>query len=168
MATRPQADRSPVAAPEDVALERALEGLFRLTANRRSNARQTAAVGAVVSRAGYAVLRSLSDHGTLTLGQIASACAMDAATASRQLTALVEEGLVERGPSAGDARAVDVTLTAHGREVYARIVTFRLRHLTTVVGEWSTADRATLATLVDRLVSDFTSVPYPSVPRSAH
>ena len=54
-------------------LERALEGLFRLGANRRFDTRQAAEVGAVVTRAGYAVLRSLHDGGTLSLREVAEA-----------------------------------------------------------------------------------------------
>ena len=142
------------ASPEDVALERALEGLFRLGANRRFDARQSSAVGAVVTRAGYAVLRSLADHGTLTLRQVASASAMDSATASRQVMPLVEDGLVHRASADADARSVELSLTERGREVYDRIVEYRLAHLAQVTAAWSVADRATLGALVDRLVHD--------------
>ena|SRR6478735_9225812 len=135
----------------DVELERALEGLFRLGANRRFESRQTAAVGAVVTRAGYAALRALADHGTLSLRALAEQSAMDAAAASRQVAALVDEGLVERTASNGDARAVDLTLTDHGREVYARIAAYRLSHLTGVLDGWTTDEKATLAELVTRL-----------------
>ena len=49
-ATTPPSD-----APADVvAAERALERLFRLTVSRQMHTRQAAAVGAVVTRAGYA------------------------------------------------------------------------------------------------------------------
>lgn len=135
----------------DVELERALEGLFRLGANRRFESRQTAAVGAVVTRAGYAALRALADEGTLTLRQLATACAMDGAAASRQVAALVDEGLVERSATDGDARSVDLRLTGRGREVYARIAEYRLAHLTGVLDGWTEADKATLAALVTRL-----------------
>jgi DNA-binding MarR family transcriptional regulator len=154
-------DAEPAASAPDVALERALEGLFRLSGNRRTDARQAAAVGARVTRAGYAVLRSLADHDTLTLGQVATACAMDAATASRQVGALVGERLVRRATAAGDARAVELTLTEQGRDVYDRIVAFRLGYLSSVVRHWSEHDRATLTALVDRLVADLRAVPYP-------
>jgi DNA-binding MarR family transcriptional regulator len=147
--------------PVDSALERALEGLFRLGANRRFDARQAAAVGAVVTRAGYAVLRSLTDHGTLSLRQVAEASAMDAATASRQVMVLVGEGLVERRASADDARSVEVSLTDRGRTVYGRIVDYRLAHLALVVADWPEQDRATLADLLDRLVAGLAGTPIP-------
>lgn len=153
MAHEPRDANLPRATVEDIALERALEGLFRLSANRRFDARQTAAVGAVVTRAGYALMRSLSDHGQLSLRELAEAAYMDAATASRQINQLVDEGLVSRR-TAPDARAIELSLTDVGRDVYERIVTYRLRHLANVLSTWSEADRGVLAVLVNRLVAD--------------
>lgn len=148
----------------DVELERALEGLFRLGANRRFNQHQSISVGAVVTRAGYAALRSLYDQGPLSVRRLADACAMDAATASRQLLPLVEEGLVERRAVEGDARQVELVLTAHGRAVYERIVDYRLDQLTSVLATWPEDDRAALTTLVTRLVGDLARLP--RAPRS--
>ena len=145
--------------PIDVELERALEGLFRLGANRRFNLRQAISVGAVVTRAGYAALRSLHDHGTLSVRRLADACAMDAATASRQLMPLVDEGFVERRSVDGDARQVELSLTPLGREVYERIVEYRLDQLTGVLTTWPEADRAALSALVTRLVRDLARLP---------
>ena len=143
----------------DIELERALEGLFRLGANRRFNFRQAISVGAVVTRAGYAALRSLYDHGTLSVGRLADACAMDAATASRQLMPLVDEGLVERRSADGDARQVELSLTPRGREVYERIVGYRLDQLTGVLETWPAEERAALTALVTRLVGDLARLP---------
>lgn len=148
------ASDSPGADPVDVALERALEGLFRLGANRRFDQHQAIAVGAIVTRAGYAVLRSLHDHEALSVRDLAEACAMDPATVSRQIQPLVEQGLVERRADADDARRVALRLTPHGRAVYARIVDYRLAWTSGVVADWSQEDRARLAELVSRLVDD--------------
>ena len=151
---------APVAPIEiDVELERALEGLFRLGANRRFNLRQAISVGAVVTRAGYAALRSLYDHGTLSVRGLADACAMDAATASRQLMPLVDDGFVERRSVDGDARQVELSLTPRGREVYERIVEYRLDQLTSVLTTWPEADRTALTALVARLAGDLARLP---------
>ena len=139
---------------EDIALERALERLFRLTGNRRFDARQSAAVGATVTRAGYALLRSLSDHGPLGLRELAAASYMDAAGASRQITQLVDAGLVDRRAATDDARAVELSLTDRGQVVYDGIVQHRLHHLANVLSSWSPQDRDVLTDLVDRLASD--------------
>ena len=66
-------------------VERSLEQLFRLTVNRRMHQRQTEAVGADVTRAGYAILRCLDDAGELSLGDLARDCSMDPGAASRQV-----------------------------------------------------------------------------------
>jgi len=130
-ASIPESIASPAALPEagagasatvDADLERALEGLFRLGANRRFNLRQTLSVGAAVTRAGYAALRSLNDHGTLSVRRLADACAMDAATASRQLMQLVDEGLVER--RSADGKRLDLLL-CHAEKLYCRNLSTR-------------------------------------------
>lgn len=154
-------ETTPESSVEDIGLERSLEGLFRLGANRRFDARQSAAIGAVVTRAGYAVMRSLSDQGTISLGQVAKSCAMDSATASRQISGLIDEGLVSRNTSEDDARAVDLFLTERGRDVYESIVAYRLQHLASVLENWDDDDRAVLAGLVARLVDDLTEAPLP-------
>lgn len=151
----------------DRELERALEELFRLGANKRFNHHQAIAVGAVVTRAGYAALRSLYDHGTLSVRRLADACSMDAATASRQLMPLVDEGLVERGVAEGDARQVVLRLTSRGREVYGRIVEYRLGQLTSVLEAWPEEDRVRLTELVSRLARDLARLPRETAARGS-
>ena len=140
--------------------EEALEQLFRLTVSRKMYARQSAAVGAVVSRAGYAVLRCLDQAGPLAVGELAARCSMDPAAAGRQVRALEEEGFVARTAGADDGRVSVVDLTDAGRGVYARIVAVRTQHLEAVLDDWSDTDRAALTRLVDRLVADLKSVPF--------
>lgn len=150
---------SGVDAGDVAAAERALERLFRLTNNRKLHARQAAAVGAVVTRAGYAVLRCVHDADELSLGEIARECAMDPAAAGRQVKNLEDEGLIERTVSGDDARVVFVRLTEPGHEVYQRIVAVRVQHTGDVLAGWSSHDRAELVRLVDRLVDDLRTVP---------
>src|SRR5829696_8310573 len=100
------------------AAELALERLFRLTVSRKMHTRQSAAVGAFVSRAGYAVLRSIHEADELTLGELARQCSMDPAAAGRQVKVLEDDGLVERSTAEDDARVTVVRLTDDGRDVY--------------------------------------------------
>jgi DNA-binding MarR family transcriptional regulator len=153
----------PVGGADDVVLERALEGLFRLTANRRFDARQTAAVGASVTRAGYALLRNLADSDVLSLRELSAASHMDTAAASRQINQLVDEGLVHRR-TAADARAVELSLTRRGRQIYERIVAYRLAHLANALDGWTDRDRRVLATLVVRLAEDLGGTDPPAAP----
>lgn len=142
-----------------VAAERSLERLFRLTVSRKMHNFQATVVGAVVTRAGYAVLRCLSDTPGSTMSELAVECSMDPATAARQVKALQDEELVERAPSDEDARVSVVRLTQRGLAVYERIVELRVRHTSDLLAEWAPEDRATLVRLVDRLVDDLRTVP---------
>jgi DNA-binding MarR family transcriptional regulator len=140
------------------AAEHALERLFRLTMNRKVHTKQSAAVGADVTRAGYAVLRYIDEVGEPSLGDIARECSMDPAAAGRQVRALEEDGFVERYATTDDGRVTIVRLTRAGRDVYRRIVEIRHAYMGDVLADWSAADRATLARLVDRLVDDVKAV----------
>jgi len=145
---------------DTAAAEEALERLFRLTGGRRMYARQSAAVGVLVTRAGYAILRSLDQDGPLNVGDLARRCTMDPGAAVRQVKALEEDGLVVRTTHADDARVTVVALTDAGRDVYRRIVEVRTTHLDEVLAEWSDTDRAELTRLVGRLVDDLRAVPF--------
>ena len=98
-------------------VERSLERLFRLTVNRAVHHRQTAAIGVDVTRAGYAILRTLADSGDLPMGRLARRCSMDPAAANRQVRALEDAELVERVTDPDDARLVVARLTPTGRRV---------------------------------------------------
>ncbi len=149
--------------PADVvAAERALERLFRLTVSRRAYSRQAKAVGAVVTRAGYALLRSVDDAGELTMGALARQCSMDPAAAARQVRSLEDDGYVTRTPDPADGRVSVVRLTDAGRAVYRRIVAVRHEQMTEVLADWPHDDRIALAALVDRLVDDLKAVPFRS------
>lgn len=154
-------DNAPAAADSgDVAeVERALERLFRLSAGRKLHDRQAAEVGAVVTRAGYAVLRVLDDEGELSLGQIAERCVMDAAATGRQVRQLEADGFVERRAGADDARVTVVRATTRGRDAYRKIVTMRVSYMADVLDGWSVRDRKQLSTLVNRLVDQLRVVP---------
>jgi len=142
------------------AVEAATERLFRLTVNRKMYARQAAAVGAVVTRAGYALLRTLADDGPLTTGELARRSHMDPGATVRQVTALVDDGLVERSSDAGDARVTVVSLTDRGHRVVRDIVEVRTEHLEQILADWPPGEAAQLAVLVDRLVDGLQSTPF--------
>jgi DNA-binding MarR family transcriptional regulator len=144
---------------EVAAAERALERLFRLTSSRKLQSKQTAVVGADVTRGGYAVLRCVDEAGELSLGDVARLCSMDPAAAGRQVKNLEDEGLLERRVGVDDGRVTVVRLTADGRRVYRRIVTFRNGFMAEVLDGWPVRDRAELVRLVGRLVDDIKSVP---------
>ena len=140
-------------------VERSLERLFRLTVNRGVHARQTATIGVDVTRAGYAILRTLADTGDLPMGRLARRCSMDPAAANRQVRSLEQSHLVERIADPDDARLAVAHLTDEGRRTHDRIVEMRVEQMTDVLADWSQHDRNELIRLIDRLVVDLRTTP---------
>ena len=139
--------------------ERSLERLFRLTVNRAIHHRQTAAIGVDVTRAGYAILRTLAEGGDLPMGQLAKRSSMDPAAANRQVRVLEDAELVERVTDPDDARLAVARLTTKGRRTHDRIVALRVEQMTDVLDSWSEHDCTELVRLIDRLVADLRSTP---------
>ena len=77
----------------------------------------------------HRVLVALSDHGPLTIGQVADLLGVDQSTASRHVTSLARLGLAERSRAAHDGRSVAVSLTADGADQVAAVRRARLRRI---------------------------------------
>jgi DNA-binding MarR family transcriptional regulator len=140
--------------------QRALEQLDRLRASRNGHAGLAAAAGVDLSRPAYALLRRIDEHGPAPLGELARATGMDAASTGRQVRRLHELGLVDRVPSAGDARVVMVEITPSGREARRRVAGVLEAHLRDVLDRWSPDDRRALGDLLQRLVDDFRDIQF--------
>jgi MarR family transcriptional regulator, organic hydroperoxide resistance regulator len=67
------------------------------------------------------VLRVLQDHEPLSLVALGDLLVCETGSPSRLVQGLVEDGLVERSPSATDKRMVTLTLTNQGRERAANV-----------------------------------------------
>ncbi len=65
--------------------------------------------------------RLLEGGGSVTQRELADACALDAATLSRALDRLVEDGLVSRTPHGSSRRANLITLTPRGEALAADV-----------------------------------------------
>src|SRR5205809_390261 len=116
--------------------QRALEQLDRLRASRTGHAALTAAAGIELSRPAYALLRRIDEHGPSSLGELARATGMDAASTGRQVRKLEDFGFVARVPSPDDARVVFVEATPAGVDARRRIADVLDRHLHDVLDQW--------------------------------
>jgi DNA-binding MarR family transcriptional regulator len=155
---------------DDVAaIQRGLEQLDRLRASRSGHAGLTAAAGVDLSRPAYALLRRIDEHGPATLGDLARATGMDAASTGRQVRRLEELGFVQRAPDASDGRVITVSITAPGHAARQRVAEVLEAHLRDTLGRWSEADRHQLGDLLTRLVDDFRDIQFrdPSRVRSS-
>src|SRR3954462_1784975 len=126
---------------EVAAIQRGLEQLDRLRASRNGHAGLTAAAGVDLSRPAYALLRRLDEHGPATLGDLARATGMDAASTGRQVRRLEDLGFVQGAPDPADARAIPVPIPPAGHDARQRIAEVLEAHLRDTLGRWSAADR---------------------------
>ena len=151
---------------EVAAIQRGLEQLDRLRASRNGHAGLTAAAGVDLSRPAYALLRRIDEHGPATLGDLARATGMDAASTGRQVRRLEELGFVQRAPDATDGRVITVSITPAGHDARQRVAEVLEAHLRDTLNRWSAADRHALGDLLTRLVDDFRDIQFRDPNRS--
>lgn len=107
-----------------------------------------------VDPSGYPVLFQLVESPKRTT-ELAACLHADTSTVSRQVTTLVDAGLVERTVDPDDRRATILQLTAAGRDVFTAMKADRDRMLTSVLADWTEADIADLVRLLARFNDDF-------------
>lgn len=104
------------------------------------------------TRATMAIARLLDDAGEVGVGDVAEALRIDMSVASRQVSELVAEGLVERTVPDGDRRARQLRLTQAGR-AYADEVRSVMRTMADeAFADWSADELRAAATTLDHLV----------------
>jgi len=85
----------------------------------------------------------------------------DPSTVSRQVAALVKDGLLERRADPVDGRASLLVPTAQGEVVLAEHHQLRVRHFSRMLSTWSEADVRSFATLFQRFTDDFENANHP-------
>ena len=99
----------------------------------------------------YQLLEPLIGGERLATCELALAAGVSAPTATRMLTGLERDGLIERVPCDADRRVVHVVLTAAGRE---RVLAARARgeaHRAEIFASLSAGERREAARLLERL-----------------
>jgi DNA-binding MarR family transcriptional regulator len=144
-----------VITPTDVELAQAervsaaLTGLHRQSA---SVASQLAKFG--VDKTSFVLLGNLSANGPMRSSALAEAVFADPSTISRQVAALVRDGLVERQADPEDGRASLLAVTAKGTEVIERNCRRRNAAVAGMLADWSPEDRERFVELFERFVAD--------------
>lgn len=133
--------------PQRFELLRALEELNR--AQRSAALTVHDRVGAPM--AGVAIVRMLARREPLTLGEVAAALRVDLSVASRQVTGLVELGVVERQIDGADRRIRSVRLTDRGRELSDRISAELLRLSAIGFADWTQDELRTAGAVLERV-----------------
>lgn len=100
------------------------------------------------------VLTRLVDAGPQRVGALADAVGTDPSTVSRQVTALVTAGLVERRADPDDGRAQLLAATAAGVQHCADGKRRRTELIATALADWPDDARHRLAELLGRFADD--------------
>ena len=107
---------------------------------------------------GYPLLFNLRDE-PRRVSEIAERVHLDISTVSRQVNALVGQGLVAKVADPSDGRAQMLTLTDEGRQMLIDVRARRNAWLAEVVTGWSDDDLATFDTLLTRFADDVEAHP---------
>lgn len=102
----------------------------------------------------YPLLAHIAERPGARGSDLATFFGVGRATVSRQLSRLVELGLVERTVDPDDSRGQRITLTPDGVDRFERARTSRVAMLEGALATWDTDDVAQLARLLNRYSAD--------------
>lgn len=100
----------------------------------------------------YPVLFNLVDE-PRRVSSLATCVHSDVSTVSRQVTALVAHGLVDKVPDAQDGRVAMVSLSPLGTELVERLKEGRGRWFQRLLEDWEPADAEQLIALMEKLTA---------------
>lgn len=104
-----------------------------------------------LDRASYLILRHLATTGPQNVSVLAAALHLDGSTVTRQVAALVRDGLVSRERDPQDRRGAVVAATQPGLSRMSAVRKAREQLYARMLATWSEEDRRTLAVLLHRL-----------------
>jgi DNA-binding MarR family transcriptional regulator len=126
---------------------------FRLT--KRASAKFSAQQKGGIEQAAYFLLAVLVTDGPQRTTTLAEAVHSDTSTVSRQVGALVRHGLVERQADPADGRACLLAATETGQHCFDQQRRARTEQVAEVLQHWTSEDLRTVASLLERLNTDF-------------
>jgi DNA-binding MarR family transcriptional regulator len=121
----------------------------------RARARMMQAAAHDVEWSAHVLLKCLSNEGPMRASAISDYLQSDPSTVSRQVAALVKDGLLERRADPADGRASLLVLTPKADAVLADHERIRLDFFAGMLGDWSEADLRTFAAMLDRFTTDY-------------
>jgi DNA-binding MarR family transcriptional regulator len=121
----------------------------------RARARMLAAAQHDVEWSAQVLLRTLAIEGPCRTGALAERVDSDPSTVSRQVAALVKDGLVERRADPIDGRASVLHLTEKADAVLREHNNIRLEHFDRMLASWSHDELRNFGDLLHRFTQDF-------------
>jgi DNA-binding MarR family transcriptional regulator len=140
--------------------QREIECGHRLAAAMFAMGKQQASIGARMSKMGgfdrsaFVLIKTLAHQGPLRSSALATAVHSDPSTVSRQVAALVRDGLVERRADQGDGRASVLAVTQAGIDLMQEFRSRMGLSLAQVVKGWAPEDVEHFIQLFERFVAD--------------
>jgi DNA-binding MarR family transcriptional regulator len=106
----------------------------------------------------HLLLRTVRDSGPMRSGAVAELLRSDPSTVSRQVAALVRDGLLERRADPDDGRASLLVLTPKGTNLLAEHDRIRLQHFARMLDGWPDADLRSFAAMLGRFTQAYEAV----------
>jgi DNA-binding MarR family transcriptional regulator len=153
VASSPPVERPAAERPDVVAVADNFVALMRNF--QKTRARLMAAAANDVEWSAHVLLKCLHSEGPMRASAIADVVHSDPSTVSRQVAALVKDGLLERRADPADGRASILVLTPAADEVLAEHDRIRLEHFERMLEGWSDSDLRRFAGLLGRFTEAY-------------
>ena len=125
---------------------------------RRSKARLLAAAGNDVESATHLLLHTVEAEGPMRASALAASVHADLSTVSRQVTALVGRGLLERRADQRDGRACVLAVTDAGRAAIAEHERGRQAFFDEVLADWNADELRQFGQQMERFTAAYDRV----------
>ena len=125
---------------------------------RRSKARLLAAAGRDVDSAAQVLLHTVAAEGPMRASVLAASVQADLSTVSRQVAALVDDGLLERQADQNDGRASVLAVTSAGRTAIADHERGRREFFEAVLSDWEPGEMDQFARQLERFTAAYEHV----------
>jgi DNA-binding MarR family transcriptional regulator len=123
----------------------------------RTRTQVLAAAANDVEWSAHMVLKALENEGPLRSSRVAEILQADPSTVSRQVAALVKDGLVVRRADPEDGRACLLVLTDKAGDVLKRHDEIRHQHFDRMLAGWNERDLRKFSMLLQRFSEDYES-----------
>ncbi len=124
----------------------------------RARARMLAAAAHDVEWSAHVLLRVVGQEGPMRAGAVADCLHSDPSTVSRQVAALVRDGLLERRADPQDGRASLLVVTPKGEGVLAEHDRIRLNYFAHMLAEWDERELREFAGMLQRFTAAYGAV----------
>jgi DNA-binding MarR family transcriptional regulator len=146
------------AAPPTAAVAAVADGVGALMRTfTKARARMLAAAASDVEWSAHVLLKQIRTDGPMRAATLSDALRSDPSTVSRQVAALVRDGLLERRPDPGDGRASLLVLTPEAEALLAEHDQIRLTRFEQMLDGWTGPELRQFADMLSRFSDAYES-----------